>query len=251
MKRIDYDSAAEFYDLYAGTDYDHKFFISEVAARETPVLELTSGTGRLSIPLIEAGATLTCVDVSRSMLEILSEKLRKRKLNARVVCADVCEMSFHSEFGLAIYPFQSYMELVGAEKQIAALNAIYHALEDGGRFICTLHNPAIRSKMVDGVLRVVGQFQKDSGRLVVSGFEQGGDPVVTRHQFFEYFDASGTLAWKRLQLMEFELIEKRDFQEMAEQAGFRVLELYGDYDRNTFESTRSPVMIWVLEKRAF
>jgi ubiquinone/menaquinone biosynthesis C-methylase UbiE len=250
MEYINYDSVAELYDLYAGTDYDYEFFLSEIKNRDTRVLELTSGTGRLSIPLIEAGANLTCVDISRGMLDILSEKLQRNKLSARVVCSDVCEMSFHSEFDLAIFPFQSFMELVGKDKQTAALEAIFHALEIGGMFICTMHNPVIRSKLVDGMLRIVGHFQKDDGTLVVSGFEQGGDPVVTRHQFFEHFDASGNMNWKRLLRMQFEFIEEQDFQEMAERAGFKVLEQYGNYDRSEFDSLRSPVMIWVLEKQA-
>lgn len=250
MEYIDYDSVAELYDLYTSTDYDYEFFASEIGSQGTRVLELTSGTGRLSIPLIEAGANLTCVDISQGMLDVLSKKLLRNDLSARVVCSDICKMSFHSEFELAIFPFQSFMELVGKEKQTNALEAIFRTLVIGGKFICTLHNPAVRSKVVDGMLRIVGHFQKDSDTLVVSGFEQGGDPVVKRHQFFEYFNASGNLNWKRLLRMQFEFIEERDFQEMAERVGFKVLEMYGNYDRSDFDPSLSPVMIWVLEKRA-
>ena len=250
MEKIDYDSVAELYDLYASTDYDFEFFASEIKVKDTRVLELTSGTGRLSIPLIEAGANLTCVDISQGMLDILSEKLQRRNLSARVIRSDVCEMGFHSEFELAIFPFQSFMELVGKENQATALEAIFDALKIGGKFICTLHNPVIRSSTVDGVLRIVGHFQKDNGTLVVSGCEHGGDPVVTRQQYFEYFNTSGILDWKRLQRMKFEFIKKHNFQEMAEHSGFKILTLYGNYDRSEFDSSESPVMIWVLEKCA-
>jgi len=249
MNAIDYDSIAELYDLYVSTDYDHSFFISEIKTKGLRVMELTSGTGRLSIPLIEAGANLTCVDISKGMLDVLSEKLKERNLPARVVCSDICDLDFDSEFELVIFPFQSFMELVGKDKQQTALRAIYRTLEDGGRFICTLHNPAVRKKGVDGVLRIVGTFQKDSGMLVVSGFEQGGNPVVSRHQFFEYFDEAGNQLWKRVLPMQFEFIDKEDFQEMAGSIGFKVTALYGNYDRSEFDPTRSPVMIWMLEKK--
>ncbi len=248
MKFIDYDKVAELYDLYVHTDYDLDFFTSEIKVKGTKVLELTAGTGRLSIPLIEAGADLTCLDISQGMLNVLTEKLQKKNLSARVVCADICEISFQSEFELAIFPFQSFMELVGRERQTAALVAIYRALENGGKFICTLHNPTMRRKVVDGALRIVGHFPKDNGTLIVSGFEQGGDPVVTRQQFFEYYNETGNLEWKRILPMHFEFIEKQDFQEMVERVGFRVKELYGNYDRNEFNSESSPVMIWGLEK---
>lgn len=118
----------------------------------------------------------------------------------------------------------------------------------GGRFLCTLHNPAVRRAQVDGVLRVVGSFPAESGTLVVSGFEQGGRPVVKRLQFFELFGPDGRLLWKRLLPMEFAFVEKDAFEEMARGAGFRVTGLFGSYDRAPFDPERSPVMIWSLAK---
>ena len=249
MENIDYDSIADLYDLYVSTDYDFEFFIREIGDRDARVLELASGTGRLSIPLIEAGADLTCVDVSRGMLSVLSAKLQERNLRARVVCSDVCEMELQSEFELAIFPFQSFMELVGKENQFKALLAIYRSLEPKGRFICTMHNPLIRRRSVDGTSRLVGKFPKGNGMLVVSGFEKNGTPVVDRSQLLEYYNESGVLEWKRLLEMQFEFIEKEAFETMAKRNGFRLSALYGDYDRSPFEPTKSPVMIWMLEKQ--
>lgn len=48
--------------------------------------------------------------------------------------------------------------------------------------------------------------------------------------------------------MEFELIEREHFETMAQDAGFHILGLYGNYDRSPFDAGRSPVMIWVLRK---
>ena len=53
--QIDYDSVAEIYDLYVTVDYDIPFFLSEAANAKGPVLELTAGTGRLSLPLARVG----------------------------------------------------------------------------------------------------------------------------------------------------------------------------------------------------
>ena len=156
-----------------------------------PVLELMAGTGRLSLPLIEAGATLTCVDSSAGMLEVLSRKLARRGLRADVCCMDACRLELPADFELAILPFQSFMEIVGEDRQREALAAVSRCLAPGGRFLCTLHNPEVRRAQVDGALRVVGQFPGDDGTLVVSGFERGGHPVVERLQFFELFGPDG------------------------------------------------------------
>ncbi len=251
MPHIDYDNIADLYDLYVTADYDIPFFVSETKSVKGPVLELMAGTGRLSLPLIEAGATLTCVDSSSGMLEVLSRKLKQRGLHADLHCADVCRLDLPAHFELAILPFQAFMEIIGEENQRAAHAAVFKCLAPGGRFICTLHNPAIRRKQVDGLLRLVGQFPTEGGTLVVSGFEQGGNPVVSRDQFFEFFDVEGRLLEKRLLQMKFVFVEKDAFERMAQSVGFRVAQLYGNYDRTPFNPVQSPVMIWVLEKRTF
>lgn len=248
--QIDYDSVAEIYDLYVVADYDIPYFLQEAGSTNGPVLELTAGTGRLSLALIQAGVQLTCVDRSQGMLDVLSRKLRDRGYSAEVLCADICQLELGARFQLALLPFQSFMELVGESRQRQALSAVFACLAAGGRFICTMHNPAVRRAQVDGTLRLVGRFPTPEGSLVVSGFEQGGHPLVKRLQFFEFFDSEGRLRSKRLLPMEFEFIERELFEAMARDAGFFVLALYGNYDRSPFDAGRSPVMIWVLQKPA-
>ena len=179
---------------------------------------------------------------------MLSRKLRERGLQAEVLRADVCRLQLQPSFQLAILPFQSFMEIVGEERQCQALAAVFACLVRGGRFICTLHNPVVRRTQVDGVLRVVGRFPTRDGALVVSGFEQGGRPLVTRLQFFEFFGDDGHLRSKQLLPMEFAFVERDEFESMAQDVGFKVLTLYGNYDRSPFDANRSPVMIWVLQK---
>lgn len=229
-------------------DYDVPFFLSEIQKVKGPILELMAGTGRLSLPLIEAGAALTCVDGSQGMLDVLSRKLAEQGLQADLYCMDVCRLDLPSRFGLAILPFQAFMEITREEDQRAALASVHACLAPGGRFLCTLHNPAVRRTQVDGVLRAVGRFPTDDGTLVVSGFETGGHPVVSRLQFFELFGPDGHLRWKRLLPMEFAFVERDAFERMAREAGFRVTQLYGSYDRAPFDPVRSPVMIWELQR---
>jgi len=248
MKNIDYDIVADFYDIYVNTDYDIEFFKSLIPGKRR-ILELTSGTGRLSIPLIEAGANLACVDQSPQMLKKLEMKLRRKNLQAEVLCMDLLNIQYNSAFDMAILPFQSFMEIIGKEDQIVALDRIHQALMQGGSFICTMHNPVVRRRSVDGALRFVGHFETEAGTLAVSGVETGGKPVVERYQYFELYDESGQLQSKRMLKMRFELINKNEFREMAESVGFKIQDLFGNYDRSGYAEETSPVMIWVLGKR--
>jgi SAM-dependent methyltransferase len=249
---IDYDRVADVYDLYVTSDLDVGFYVEEATKARGKVLELMCGTGRVSVPLLEAGVDLTCVDVSAGMLARLEERLHARNLNARVVRADIRHLDLgEEEFELALVPFHSFSELVSPRDRELALRAVFGCLKEGGRLLCPLHNPAIRARSTDGALRLNGSFPTaDGGLLVVSGFEtlDESSGVVDRLQFYEFFDASNELRSKRALPMRFALIDRISFTELVNAAGFVPVALYGDYGRSEYLEESSPFMVWILEK---
>jgi SAM-dependent methyltransferase len=249
---IDYDSVADIYDLYVTSDLDIGFYLEEATKVGGKILELMCGTGRVSIPLLEAGVDLTCVDASEGMLARLEERLRVRKLKARVVRADVRHLDLGEEqFELALVPFHSFSELASPRDRELAMRAVFGCLREGGCLICPLHNPPIRAESADGALRFNGSFATaDGGRLVISGFEtlDESSGVVDMLQFYEVFDASNELVAKRALPMRFALIDRSGFVEAAEAGGFVPVALYGDYGRSEYSEESSPFMVWILEK---
>jgi len=249
---IDYDRVADVYDLYVTSDLDVGFYIEEATRVQGKVLELMCGTGRVSVPLLEAGVDLTCVDASAGMLSRLEERLHARKLEARIVRADVRYLDLgEEEFDLVLVPFHSFSELVTPRDQDLVLRAVHRCLREGGRLVCPLHNPAVRAGSTDGVLRLNGSFSAaDGGLLIVSGFEilEESSGVVDRLQLYEFFDASNELRAKRALPMRFALIDRYEFAELADAAGFVPMALYGGYERDEYVEESSPVMVWVLEK---
>jgi SAM-dependent methyltransferase len=247
----EYDRIAELSDRYVTAAYDVAFFVAALPlAQGADVVELAAGTGRVSIPLIEAGARLTCVDLSPRMLDVLRRKLVARDLEAEILCRNVARLDLPPRYSLALMPFQAFMEVIDEAEQRTTLSSVFACLRPGGHFICTLHNPAVRRQQVDATLRAVGAFASHDGTLVVSGIETGGDPVVMRSQFFELFGPDGDLRWKRLLPMRFAFIDGDAFESMATAAGFRVVALAGDYAGRPFDPASSPVMIWTLERPA-
>ena len=55
MEINNYDYIADLYDIYVPVTFDIDFFVKETKRSSGEVLELMSGTGRVSIPLLEAG----------------------------------------------------------------------------------------------------------------------------------------------------------------------------------------------------
>ncbi len=104
MESNNYDTIADLYDIYMRETSDVDFFVRETKKSPGEVLELMSGTGRVSIPLIEAGVNLTCVDLSAESNAILENKLQKMGLRADVYQMDVCELELPTKFELIIIP---------------------------------------------------------------------------------------------------------------------------------------------------
>jgi SAM-dependent methyltransferase len=249
-----WDHVASFYDTYVQATLDIPFFLQEATKSSGDVLELMSGTGRVSIPLARAGIRLTCVDNAPEMLAILRQKLTKEDLSAQVQVyeMDVRELALHRQFDLVLIPFHSFGELISTTDQEKALARIYEHLFGQGRFICTLHNPSQRLRSVNGQLQLVGTYPDNEHQTTLlfwslSSYEPTTH-IVHISQFYEQYSDRGVLQEKRLFQINFVLLQREDFAMLAKSAGFKVLALYGDYSYAPFDDETSPYMIWVLGK---
>jgi len=251
LKPIDYDLIADLYDDYVRVSFDVPFFLNAARQAAGEVLELMSGTGRVSLPLIEAGVRLTCVDRSAEMLAVLRRKLEQRQLIAEVYQMDVRELSLPRQYSLAFMPFHSLAELVSPEDRHQTLTRIYAHLAPSGHLICTLHNPTVRSQSVDGQLHLIGTHARAdrSGTLVAWNIEtrRSSTAIVDGWEFFEEYDTDGLLRSKRLMEIHYALISREEFEAMIESIGFRVVSLHGDYAGSDLYEM-SPFMIWTLER---
>jgi SAM-dependent methyltransferase len=252
MPAMDYALVADLYDLYASATIDVPFF-THVCQGHQRILELTSGTGRLSIPLIEAGIKLTCLDSSAEMLAVLKKKLLTRQLSAVAVYEmDLCQLELPLLYDLIFIPFNSFAEITASQQQQQALNRIYAHLASSGSFICTLHNPTIRRQSIDGLRHPRGKFDIPGAdqTLVLSSQESYDESsgLVNGTQFYEIYDSSDHLVTQREVDIHFSLMERSCFESLAVRAGFQINALYGDYAQSPFNPTSSPFMIWELTK---
>jgi len=248
-----YDIIADLYDTYVPATFDIDFFVKEAKKCQGEVLELMSGTGRVSIPLLEAGVKLTCVDLSSELNAVFARKLHQAGLHAEIVQMDVRELALGREFDLVIIPFHSFAHLVTPADQRKALQRIQRHVRPGGIFICTLGNPAVRSQTIDGQLRLFRRYALPDrkGNLLLWILEKPNpeDPhIVEAMQFFEEYDAQGLLTARRLMELAFRLTGRDEFEQLAVQAGFKIKAFYGDYTYADFKADSSPFMVWILEK---
>ena len=251
-RTIQFDEVADLYDAYVDVDLDIRFFIQEARRMGGKTLELMCGTGRVSIPLLQAGVDLTCVDYSKHMLARLHEKLGRAGVSCTVVEMDVTQLSLSDRFDLIVVPFHSFQEIVDRSRHLQTLGRIRAHLTENGRFICTLQNPNVRLKSIDGTLRPLGRFPMDSGRSLEVRSQLAYDAptgLVHGFQLYDIFSRDDVLIETRRLEINFCLFTKAEFEQLACTAGFEVEGLYGDYGFSGFDEETSPFMIWRLKSR--
>jgi SAM-dependent methyltransferase len=250
MPAMDYAKIAHLYDEYVTTQFDVPFFLDCTRGCES-VLELMCGTGRVSIPLLKAGVPLTCVDSSPDMLAVLHRKLAADNLSAPVHEMDVCALDLGRRFDRIILPFHAFAEIVAPDDQRRALQSIRRHLAEDGLFVCTLHNPPVRLRCVDGDLRPgTDHPMPDGGSLRVSRVESY-DPssrLVSGAQTYEVYSGDGALTETQSIEIRFFVHDRAGFASLIQSQGFAVESLYGDYARSAYREEESPYMIWVLKK---
>lgn len=153
-----YDLAASNYDKKEG--YLDSFEKGEVIKmlgdiKGKKVLDVGAGTGRLSLDLLSAGATVTAVDVSEEMLKLLKRK------NARIetVVGDAENLPFsNNTFDIVTAAFL----VVHLKDPSKFFDEVYRVLKSGGKFLVTNINqkepPEVQTK--EGIIKIESFYHR-------------------------------------------------------------------------------------------
>ena len=198
------------------------------------VLELMAGTGRISVPLLEKGVDLVCVDASLPMLEVLKRKAEVRELGPKIVCCDVRRLPFRRRFQTGIWPFHGISELAEGADRRQALWELKGALVEGALLIFTLHNPTVRRRTIDSHWHIHGTFPRLDGKgSVTLSSRLEVDPedgaVVGVQRVEELSDVGETVGIREIPL-RFALPSQAEMERELRDLGFEVKELLGGYD---------------------
>lgn len=236
-KNIDFGFVADLYDSYVNTKMDIPFYLDLCSQYSGDILELMCGTGRVSLPLLQAGYHLTCVDYCQPMLDVLTKKTAG--LPVRILCQDITQLDLDTRFNLILLPFNSLTEIMDAAKRRQAFQRIYQHLLPGGDFYCTFYNPTQRRKSADGHLKLLGKFDLPGNRTLVVTIQnqpEMNSGLISGIQFYEIYDHRNTLVEKRFLNIRFALPEQEELLSMAGEAGFEMKAIHGDYQNGDFSA---------------
>ena len=122
-------AGALFYDHYDhGILGDVDFYLEEAKKNGSPVLEIGCGTGRVMIPVAEAGVDIVGLDIEPQMLSLFQQKIDLLEDTVRqrmtLLEGDMRDFSFPQKFSMVMIPHRAFMHLLTPLDQQKALRFV-------------------------------------------------------------------------------------------------------------------------------
>lgn len=245
-----YDPFARYYDADFRDYRDDLPFYVELARRTGgPILELMCGTGRLLLPLAEAGYQLTGIDLSPAMLAIARERAVEGGLADRIELleADVRDVPLPSKtFALAFVAVNSFMHLEEVRDQLACLGNLRRALTPRGLLVIDLFNPDPAELLREDNRLVLDREYWLEGRHVQKFVAIESDAAAQLSHvtyFYDETDSDGRLSRTTMRF-NMRWLYRYELEHLLARAGYSMRQLYGSYELDQY-GTGSPRLIAV------
>jgi SAM-dependent methyltransferase len=144
-----------------------------------PALEFAIGTGRVAVPLSERGVSVTGIELSRPMIEVLRTKADEATIP--VVHGDMATATAPGKFTLVYLVFNTISNLLTQSEQTACFRNAARHLTAGGRFVIELWVPDLR-RLPPGQQATV--FQVEPGYIGLDTYDLLDQQVVSHHVRF-------------------------------------------------------------------
>tara|TARA_B100000686_G_C16762876_1_gene959890 strand:+ start:1202 stop:1909 length:708 start_codon:yes stop_codon:yes gene_type:complete len=130
-----YNPIANFYDFWSrSVQEDIPFYLELSLEIGGPVLELGIGTGRVAIPIAEAGIDVIGIDSSQAMLDCCMHRSKAAGVYEHIDLrlGDLADPPVTEKVPLTIVPFRTYLHLSSDTERRKALQAVFDLLHPGG-----------------------------------------------------------------------------------------------------------------------
>jgi SAM-dependent methyltransferase len=232
--RGSYDAIAGIYDAWSrSVREDIDFYVDEAKRSGGPVVELGVGTGRIAIPIAQAGVEVIGVDSSQGMLAVARAAAEEAGVGDRLDlrAGDLREPPVDGPVPLVICPFRSFLHLHTDQERLHTLGAIRDLLPPGGRFVFDVFTPA-----QDDIEETHGRWMEREPSI----FERADWDTATRTLTLSVKGPGGAttmaLAW----------LSPVEWRMLLQKSGFEVESCYGWFDRRPFAGGEDS--IWVARR---
>jgi SAM-dependent methyltransferase len=234
------DRIAHIYDVryleaFAEDTADAVSFLGAIAG-PGPAMELGIGTGRVAIPLAEAGVEVHGIDASEAMVAELRSKPGGDGIPVTV--GSFADFSLETRFPLVYVVFNTFFSLLTQDEQVSSFQSVARHLTPGGAFVMQAFVPNVT------------RFDSHQQRVAVESvgvdeitLEMSSHDVVAQRTDSQYV----LLRQGDVQLfpvrIRYAYVSELDL--MARLAGLRLRERWASWRREPFPSPHwSHISVW-------
>lgn len=220
------DRMAEVYDSWYQQRLDPAAAVAFLAplAGQGRALELGIGTGRVAIPLKEAGIDVHGVDASEAMVARLRAKPGGPEIP--VTIGDFATLPVEGSFRLVYVPFTTFFALEDQDQQLRCMTRVAEHLEAEGRFVLDAFVPELSGFRAN---QATTTMETELGHLLIDAVRH--DPLSQR---VEGHHVVVTEAGIKLYPLRVRYCWPSELDLMARLAGLVLEDRFGWYDRSPF-----------------
>lgn len=239
-----YARRPDLYDLMHAEQVDDLRFLEDLAGSigDAPhALELGCGTGRLLVPMLDAGARVVGLDRDAAMLRVAEGRLALYGERVRLVEADMRQFDLGEQFDLAVVGLNTFMHLMTQADQLACLATLRRHVRPAGVLLLDLANPHVvlqetPQSVVQHRFTRPAPLDPSTAITLCSSTTIGAAEQLTRTVlFFEEVGDAGRRIQRTTAEVLLRLIYRFELELLLARTGFAVRRLYGDYHSGPYE----------------
>lgn len=234
---------AAHYDRMFGPGYVD-FWLSQAKLTGGPILELGCGTGKLAIPLAEAGFSVTGLDHSPALLQFAASQNGEVKW----VEGDMRSFDLDQSFALITLPSNNLGHLHTPEDFAGCMRSVKRHLAPGGALVIDVFVPDLRLLLRDAQDEyLLSEYENPEGL--------GKVRVMARSRYEPSTQISRTTTMRRVDgrpdvvgSLDLKMYFPKELEALVQSNGLRLVERYGSHARAAFDdSARWQILVCEAE----
>lgn len=217
-------------------------FIYEVLdlSKESSVLDLCGGYGRIAVPLAKKGADVWVLDFNNDFLKLANKKASEENVDIQTCKNDMREIPYSNKFDAVINIFSSFGYFQSEEENLKVLKAANKSLKSKGLFLIEVQNRKwIEKNHADQMWEINGTdivLKKSNLDLENKRNEVEISIIDTKNK-----KTTKTLHTTRLYTFN-------ELKEKLEKSGFKIIEKYSGFKKEKLDPEKSRKMIILARK---
>ena len=207
-----------------------------------PVLEVASGTGRLSKYITDLGLPYTGIDNSQSFLDVSIENLGSR---GTFLLRDMRDFHLNQKFDFIFIGFNSFLHNLTDKDAVSCLASIKTHLNDGGLFLLSIFQPDHSFLYRDEYLYEARTFFNYQGKKCRMMERNSFDDETQINSLTWQLEIDGNLSEDTYSFKQ-RMYYPHKMDLLFQETGFSIQEKFGDWEMNPLDE-ESPLQIYICK----